>query len=98
MHSKTGRYVGLLYIAPALAFVVAFTLYPLAQMVWMSLHNWSLIAAKKYVGAGNFIKAWNDPQVLDLARVYTEIHRPDHTDPDGARVYDRSPDGGEQAA
>ena len=31
-------------------------------MVWMSLHNWSLIAQKKFVGTGNFVKAWNDPQ------------------------------------
>ena len=79
MHSKTDRYVGLLYIAPALAFVVAFTLYPLAQMVWMSLHNWSLIAAKKYVGAGNFIKAWNDPQVwtsLEFTLKYTVLITP----------------------
>ncbi len=62
MHSRNGRYVGLLYLAPALAFVTAFTVYPFMQMVWMSLHNWSLIAEKKYVGIGNFVKAWHDPQ------------------------------------
>ena len=62
MHSTNGRYIGLLYLAPALAFVSAFTVYPFLQMVWMSLHNWSLIAAKKYIGVGNFEKAWNDPQ------------------------------------
>ncbi|MFI0843918.1 carbohydrate ABC transporter permease [Mesorhizobium sp. IMUNJ 23232] len=63
MHSVNGRYVGLLYLAPALAFVSAFTVYPFLQMIWMSLHNWSLIAAKKFVGAGNFVKAWHDPQL-----------------------------------
>lgn len=62
MHRVSSRYGGLLYVAPALVFVLVFTAFPLAQMVWMSLHNWSLIAAKKYVGAGNFIKAWEDPQ------------------------------------
>lgn len=62
MHSSTSRWVGLLYLAPALAFVAAFTVYPLGQMVWMSLHDWSLIAEKKWKGVGNFIKAWNDPQ------------------------------------
>jgi multiple sugar transport system permease protein len=62
MHSKASRYVGLLYLAPALAFVLAFTVYPLIQMAWMSLHNWSLIAPKKYVGVNNFVKAWYDPQ------------------------------------
>ncbi len=79
MHTGTSRYVGLLYIAPALAFVLVFTAYPLAQMVWMSLHNWSLIAAKKYVGAGNFIKAWNDPQFwtsLEFTLKYTALITP----------------------
>jgi multiple sugar transport system permease protein len=74
MHFKTSRYIGFLYVAPALAFVLVFTAYPLGQMVWMSLHNWSLIAAKKYVGFGNFIKAWNDPQfwtALEFTLKYT---------------------------
>ena len=43
-------------------FVAAFTAYPLIQMIWMSLHDWSLIAAKKWVGLANFVKAWNDRQ------------------------------------
>ncbi|GLS29146.1 multiple sugar transport system permease protein [Mesorhizobium albiziae] len=79
MHTGTSRYVGLLYVAPALAFVLVFTAYPLVQMVWMSLHNWSLIAAKKYVGAGNFIKAWNDPQFwmsLEFTLKYTALITP----------------------
>jgi multiple sugar transport system permease protein len=74
MHSKTSSYIGILYVAPALAFVLTFTVYPLAQMVWMSLHNWSLIAPKKYIGFGNFVKAWNDPQVwtsLEFTLKYT---------------------------
>jgi len=62
MYSQRSGLIGLLYLAPALAFVAAFTLYPLAQMSWMSLHNWSLIAQPKYVGFGNFVKIWHDPQ------------------------------------
>jgi multiple sugar transport system permease protein len=54
--------VGLLYLAPALAFVLAFTAWPFAQMLWMSLHNWSLIAERKFIGGANFVRAWNDPQ------------------------------------
>jgi multiple sugar transport system permease protein len=79
MHASTGRYLGLLYVAPALAFVLLFTVYPLAQMVWMSLHNWSLIAAKKYVGFGNFTKAWADPQFwtsLQFTLKYTILITP----------------------
>ena len=59
---RRGRLLGLLYLAPALLFVVAFTAYPLVQMVWMSFHNWSLIEPTKWVGFANFVKAWNDRQ------------------------------------
>ena len=79
MNSKTRRYIGFLYVAPALAFVLVFTAYPLAQMAWMSLHNWSLIAPKKYIGLGNFAKAWNDPQVwtsLGFTLKYTLLITP----------------------
>ena len=31
-------------------------------MIWMSLHDWSLIEAKKWIGLANFVKAWNDRQ------------------------------------
>ena len=38
------RLTGLLYVAPAVVFVLVFTAYPLAQMVGMSFTNWSLIS------------------------------------------------------
>jgi multiple sugar transport system permease protein len=56
------RLVGLAYLAPALAFVLAFTVYPLGQMVWMSLHNWSLISPPRFVGLDNFDRAFSDRQ------------------------------------
>jgi multiple sugar transport system permease protein len=62
MDKGRSRALGLLYLAPALIFVAAFTAYPLIQMIWMSLHNWSLIEAKKWIGLANFVKAWNDHQ------------------------------------
>jgi multiple sugar transport system permease protein len=62
MNRGRSRTLGLLYLAPAVLFVAAFTAYPLIQMIWMSLHNWSLIEAKKWVGRANFVKAWNDGQ------------------------------------
>ena len=61
MYRGRSRALGLLYLAPAVLFVAAFTAYPLIQMIWMSLHNWSLIEAKKWV-AWRFLKAWNDRQ------------------------------------
>ena len=62
MYKGRSRTLGLLYLTPALLFVAAFTAYPLVQMIWMSLHDWSLIEAKKWVGLANFVKAWNDRQ------------------------------------
>ena len=62
MYRGRRRTLGLLYLAPAVLFVAAFTAYPLIQMIWMSLHNWSLIETKKWVGLANFVKAWNDGQ------------------------------------
>ena len=56
------RLVGFAYLAPALIFVLAFTVYPLGQMVWMSLHNWSLISPARYVGLDNYRHAGDDRQ------------------------------------
>ena len=58
----THRWIGALYLAPAVIFVLAFTAYPLSQLIWMSFHNWSLIEPKKWVGLANFIRAYNDRQ------------------------------------
>jgi multiple sugar transport system permease protein len=56
------RLVGMAYLTPALLFVLAFTAYPLGQMVWMSLHNWSLISPPTYVGLDNYERAFADRQ------------------------------------
>jgi multiple sugar transport system permease protein len=54
--------VGIAYLAPALAFVLAFTAYPLGQMVWMSFHNWSLLTPPVWVGTANYKRAFGDHQ------------------------------------
>ena len=61
---RTGRnrLTGLAYVAPALGFVIVFTMYPLGQMMWMSLHNWSLIAPPRFVGLANYERAFGDHQ------------------------------------
>jgi multiple sugar transport system permease protein len=61
--TPTSRLMGILYLAPVTLFVAIFTAFPLSQMVWMSLHNWSLIEPKKWVGLANFVRAYNDRQV-----------------------------------
>ncbi|HZP20748.1 MAG TPA: sugar ABC transporter permease [Bauldia sp.] len=60
--TQRNKLIGLLYLAPAVLFVLVFTAYPLSQMLWMSLHNWSIIEPAKWVGFGNYVKAWNDRQ------------------------------------
>ncbi|HSL33620.1 MAG TPA: sugar ABC transporter permease [Candidatus Limnocylindrales bacterium] len=60
----TRRYklIGLLYLSPALLFVLVFTAYPFAQMIWLSLNSWSLITPPKYIGIDNFTRALADRQ------------------------------------
>jgi multiple sugar transport system permease protein len=60
--SRRSRLVGFAYLAPALIFVLAFTAYPLGQMVWMSFHSWSLITPPRWVGLGNYRRAFADDQ------------------------------------
>ncbi|MBO6718876.1 MAG: sugar ABC transporter permease [Rhizobiaceae bacterium] len=64
MYGKSwhGKATGLLYLAPAVIFVAVFTAYPLAQMVWMSFHNWSLLEPARWVGFDNYVRAYNDRQ------------------------------------
>ncbi|MEU4162043.1 sugar ABC transporter permease [Actinoplanes sp. NPDC026670] len=56
------RWTGLAYVTPALVFVLVFTVYPLGRMIWMSLHEWSLIAEPHFVGPENFRTAFSDRQ------------------------------------
>ena len=60
--SRRFKVIGFLYLAPALLFVLAFTVYPFIQLVWVSFNNWSLITPPKYVGLGNFERAFADKQ------------------------------------
>jgi multiple sugar transport system permease protein len=60
--SRRRRLVGLAYVAPALIFVLVFTVFPLGQMVWMSFHNWPLISPPRFVGLANYERAFTDSQ------------------------------------
>jgi multiple sugar transport system permease protein len=56
------RLTGLLYVAPAVVFVLVFTAVPLAGMVAMSFTNWSLITPPKFTGLTNFQQTFADAQ------------------------------------
>ena len=60
--TANSRLIGALYLAPAVLFVLVFTVFPLSQMIWMSFHNWSLIEAPKWIGFANYVRAYNDRQ------------------------------------
>jgi multiple sugar transport system permease protein len=77
--SPNSKWIGLVYLTPALLFVTVFTVYPLTQMVWVSFNNWTLISPPKYVGLNNFIKAFSDRQFwisLTFTLKYTLIITP----------------------
>ena len=62
MNAVSSRYVGLLYAAPAILFVLAFLVYPLGQLFYTSLTSASLLGGGECVGFRNYVQAWNDPQ------------------------------------
>ncbi len=64
MNSARGRYVGLLYVLPALTFVAAFVIYPFFRLVWTSLTNASLLGGARFVGFANYVKAFKDPTAM----------------------------------
>lgn len=77
----TRRYklIGLLYLSPALLFVLIFTAYPLIQMIWISFNSWSLITPPKFIGLGNFTRAFADKQFwtsLTYSLEYTVLITP----------------------
>lgn len=50
-----------LFLAPALLVLVAFTLYPMAQAVYLSLTDYNLIKAAEFVGLDNYVELLSDP-------------------------------------
>jgi multiple sugar transport system permease protein len=80
MHAtRRDKLIGLVYLSPALLFVLVFTVYPFLQMVWLSFNNWSLITPPKFVGLDNFTRAFNDKQFwvsLTFSLKYTLLITP----------------------
>jgi multiple sugar transport system permease protein len=62
MNGVSRRYLGLLYVAPAILFVLVFLVYPLGQLFYTSLTSASLLGGGSFVGFKNYVRAWDDPQ------------------------------------
>ncbi|MER8475791.1 MULTISPECIES: sugar ABC transporter permease [unclassified Mesorhizobium] len=70
------QWIGLLYVAPAVALVVVFFIVPLCMTAWMSLHNWPLMGAHSFIGLDNYwailrdTRFWN---ALKFTGYYTVV-------------------------
>lgn len=49
------------FLAPSAIPLLAFVLYPMVQAVWISLHDWNLIAPMTWVGLDNYADLLADP-------------------------------------
>lgn len=67
---------GLVYIAPAMALVIVFFIIPVLFTAWMSLHNWPLMGASRWIGFANYVRMANDSRfmsALGFTAYYTVI-------------------------
>jgi multiple sugar transport system permease protein len=70
------QWIGLLYVAPAVALVFVFFVVPLAMTAWMSLHNWPLMGAHSYIGLDNYAAILRDTRfwrALRFTGLYTVV-------------------------
>lgn len=70
---------GFLYVLPALAFVAAFVLWPLAQLCYLSLTDTSLLGGGEFIGFQNYVRAFEDKsfwRALQFTLKYTVFITP----------------------
>lgn len=60
MLATNNKYVGLLYLSPALLFVAVFVFYPLVQLVMISMTSESLLGGGEFVWFDNYLLAFSD--------------------------------------
>jgi multiple sugar transport system permease protein len=68
---RRSQWRGLVYIAPAMALVIVFFVMPLLFTVWMSLHNWPLMGASRWIGFGNYVRMYSDARFLAALKFTT---------------------------
>lgn len=62
-HAVRAGLIGLLFVAPALAFYIAFEFLPILQTIWYSFYSWNGIDASHWVGLGNYRTVFTDPEL-----------------------------------
>ncbi|AGS23646.1 carbohydrate ABC transporter permease [Rhizobium etli] len=73
---RKSNWRGPLYIAPAMALVIVFFVMPVLFTGWMSLHNWPLMGAARWIGFNNYFRMFNDSRfmtALNFTAYYTVI-------------------------
>ncbi|MBB4238527.1 carbohydrate ABC transporter permease [Rhizobium esperanzae] len=73
---RQSNWRGLAYIAPAMALVIVFFVMPVIFTGWMSLHNWPLMGASRWIGLNNYYRMVNDTRfmtALNFTAYYTVI-------------------------
>jgi raffinose/stachyose/melibiose transport system permease protein len=64
--SRAARYVGWLFVAPALFMYAAFVLFPLGMTLYYSLLRWDGIGPSRFVGINNYMTVITDPDLLGV--------------------------------
>ena len=61
-------------LLPTLAVYAWVRLYPIADVLWLSLHEWNLISkVRPFIGLENFVELSSDPLFLEALRNTTVI-------------------------
>jgi multiple sugar transport system permease protein len=65
---------GRLFVAPNLAAVAVFMLFPLGFSMYMSLHNWDMFTPPKFVGLANYRSLFTEDPLFSIAMSNTLIY------------------------
>lgn len=63
------KLVGFLFVLPGLVFFMIFFFYPVVNAIYISFTRWNLFTSKQFVGLGNFVELFQDPDFLQSFKV-----------------------------
>ena len=66
--ARLGQWMGLIYIAPAMALVIVLFVIPVLFTFWMSFHDWPLLGQPEWIGLGNYVRLLADNKFLSALR------------------------------
>ncbi len=69
--SARQRRAGFLFVLPSVLFILVFFVAPLIMAAWISLHNWPLFGKTRFIGLGNYVTLFRDPQFWRALRFTT---------------------------